>query len=535
MQTLLSSLKIVILTVFVIVFADFFYDFMGLRSIALSLGPYSFQGASFYFIVISSLFAAYCCLSLWLHSLHQDDWVRAQKDLREDLQSLVEDRADYSFKTAVVSPSLVALRQALSKAEETHEEHAKLSSFVNSLTNEMDQVIKQFSQILDDNFSELAHASEEFADRSIEVSEASDRTKQKVETVLGAAQKALDTMQEIANDVQSASLDFEEGTSETMPQSNRPQNTSHEGLEKIGLLEGRIKELDTVCDAISDVSELIQAIAEKTNLLALNATIEAARAGEAGKGFAVVAGEVKTLSGQTNQATTDIQTNIDTLRTTITNALDVLEKLQAQKASAPVKQPNDRNANGRVAETLKTISSRVDQITYSVGEVTSDLYEIRDIAEESKKISTFLDDARQLLMSRNVERQRAVQGFSKTLFDMVEDVEQKNQYSIEGDNGFENKFVPVRLCLDNDQIIEASVTQMDAVRAVLELSDEESQPLMIDQKDKSIVMIQKDDQSQVVSGTLSKDSETGQWGMKFAMNTENLSAIQEFIKKIKNS
>jgi methyl-accepting chemotaxis protein len=154
-----------------------------------------------------------------------------------------------------------------------------------------------------------------------------------------------------------------------------------------------IKNLNIATQGIGEITELINKIAESTNLLALNATIEAARAGEAGKGFAVVATEVKNLAVKTAEATGDISSKVSEMQS------------MAQKASAAIGNIQEtiseiNNASTNVMASVEQQSAATDEINRTLIEATDGLRTTsQTISDINRTIHDTKEDSNAVLKS----------------------------------------------------------------------------------------------------------------------------------------
>ncbi len=179
---------------------------------------------------------------------------------------------------------------------------------------------------------------------------------------------------EAANLAQTAMKEFIAGQQEV----DKTQQTISLLAGKVGEAAGVIDHLSEGSREIGSVLEVIQGIAEQTNLLALNAAIEAARAGEQGRGFAVVADEVRGLASRTQQSTRQIQEVIKRMQDGSQKAVEVMKQGQDQ-ASLSVEQAH------RAGDALKAINSSVTRINDMNTQIATTAEEQSAVAAEINK------------------------------------------------------------------------------------------------------------------------------------------------------
>ncbi len=126
----------------------------------------------------------------------------------------------------------------------------------------------------------------------------------------------------------------------------------------------KIEELGKSSERIGKVVNVIDEIADQTNLLALNAAIEAARAGEHGRGFAVVADEVRKLAERTTKATKEIADMIAAVQAETRGAVQDME-VESKRVEEGV------DITSKAGESLKEIVGQAQHVGGMIAQIAT--------------------------------------------------------------------------------------------------------------------------------------------------------------------
>lgn len=241
----------------------------------------------------------------------------------------------------------------------TQTKSSELSASTSSMHNELQNVMEQF-HVQADHTTTMATSVQEMVSTINEISESTS--------------VAVEVVQQASINAQSGRKVVET----TVSNIDQLTNILGSSQDSIGSLNNHV-------DKIGDAVNIIQEIAEQTNLLALNAAIEAARAGEQGRGFAVVADEVRALASRTHQSTEEITkvvtaiqnqmsevvTNIDQCNEQGSQTLEASQTLDSSLTQIINDMTNIQANSERIASAIEEQGIVMNQVSESITELNS--------------------------------------------------------------------------------------------------------------------------------------------------------------------
>lgn len=285
-----------------------------------------------------------------------------------------------------------------------HQELQDMAAGFNAFTAKLALMIKALQQFS----AQLQQQTHTLVDTSQQTNQATQLQAAEIQNVVSAMHEMTATANEVAQLAGSTA----EGAQNAILALNEANGLFQSTLDEFRQVavdvehsKVQIEEVAGSSQEINQIIEVIQSIAEQTNLLALNAAIEAARAGEQGRGFAVVADEVRTLAARTHSSTDQIKQLIANLQhqvggavqqiskntagieQTLSEAVVAYDKLSVATSDMSAIADNSFQV-ATAAEEQNQVSDEINRNISAIGDATR---ELEQLARRNKEVSDTID------------------------------------------------------------------------------------------------------------------------------------------------
>jgi twitching motility protein PilJ len=248
------------------------------------------------------------------------------------------------------------------------------------------EALRSLVSTINETAVQVAAAAQETQATAMHLAEAAEHQAQQITSIASSIDQVSKNSAESA-DVAQRSVQIAAKGADVVRQTIQGMDNIRDQIQETSK---RIKRLGESSQEIGSIVELINDIAEQTNILALNAAIQAASAGEAGRGFAVVADEVQRLAERASNATKRIEALVQTIQSDTNEAVSSMEQTTAEVVAGARLAEDAGLALGEIekvsndlADLIQNISTAARQQSMAATNITATMSVIQEITTQT--------------------------------------------------------------------------------------------------------------------------------------------------------